>query len=395
MRRTKSFKKRVLLFWTGPKSILSVTERFEIHTSIIVNTGEVKIFAQTFGHGTLRKYVVFFGTLFNSIFIQRYDKTGALTQTSKVPLNYGPRDKFLARLEGNSDLDRPIAIQLPRMTFEMTGLYYDPARKLNALNRYTAPVPGTPDTVRWQYQPVPYNIDFTLSIMVKNIEDGTFIVEQILPFFNPVFTATLNVNTDLQQRHDIPITLDNIVQEDTYEGNFETRRAIIWTLNFTMKAWFFGPTKQDSGLIIREIDVNLRTPGFGLSIPQSNSTNTDSILNVDIRPGQTANGEPLTYYENTRLYTYTLTDATGSFEPTEKVYVDGDNFVYVASANTTEMSARRIIGTVSNGDTVVGVTTGHTATITSISVVPEDSVNNSSVAIDSDYGFIYDITENL
>ena len=260
------------------------------------------MFGTTFGHGTLRKYVIYFGTLFNNIWLKRFDNTGTLVQTMKVPLNYGPRDKFLARLDGNPELQRPIAIQLPRMTFEMTGLYYDPSRKLNAVNRTTSPA-GADGLTKWQYQPVPYNIDFTLSIMVKNIEDGTYIVEQILPYFNPVWTATLNLNPDLNQKHDVPITLDNIVCEDTYEGDFVNRRAVIWTLSFTMKGYFFGPTNTDTGNIIKEIDVNLKVPGKGIDVEFANSTNTDYTMNIDIRPGQYANGAAADYTEDTRLYT--------------------------------------------------------------------------------------------
>lgn len=348
-----------------------------------------------FGHGLLRKYVIYFGTLFNNIWLNRYDKDNDLLQQMKVPLNYGPREKFLARLDGNPDLNRPIAIQLPRMTFEMTGLYYDPTRKLNAVNKTTAPEPGNIGRTRWQHQPVPYNIDFTLSIMVKNIEDGTYIIEQILPYFNPVWTATLNINPDLNQKHDIPITLDNIVCEDTYEGDFVQRRAVIWTLSFTMKGYFFGPTNQANGTIIREIDANLRVPNPGISIDNANGTNTNYVLNVDIKPGQNANGEPVTYYDNTRLRTYTLSSATGVFNPTEKVYINGANFLYVTTSNSTVMTARHIVGSVTNGSVVTGDQTGYTATITSITVSPEDSVNNLTIAANSDFGFIYDITENL
>ena len=354
------------------------------------------MFNEIYGHGTLRKYVIFFGTLFNNIWVKRYDNAGALIQTMKVPLKYGPREKFLARLDGNPDLQRPIAIQLPRMTFEMTGLYYDPTRKLSALNRMVAPVPGQEGQTRWQYQPVPYNIDFTLSIMTKNVDDGTYIIEQILPYFNPVWTATLKLNTELDQKHDIPITLDNIVAEDSYSGDFIERRAVIWTLSFTLKGYFFGPTKQANGQIIREIDLNLRTPGEGITIDNANSTNTNYILNVDIRPGQTANGDPVTYYDNTRLRSYRLANTTGVFSPTEKVYnASGNSYLYVASSNSTVMTSRNITGNIVNNTIVTGADTGFTARIVGISVTPSNSANNLSIPIDSDYGFIYDITENL
>lgn len=353
------------------------------------------MFGSTFGHGTLRKYVIYFGTLFNNIWLKRYDSAGDLIQTMKVPLNYGPRDKFLARVDGNPELTRPIAIQLPRMTFEMTGLYYDPARKLNAVNKLGAPVPGGDGQTRWQFQPVPYNIDFTLSIMVKNVEDGTYIVEQILPYFNPVWAATLNLNPDLNQKHDVPITLDNITCEDTYEGDFINRRAIIWTLSFTMKGYFFGPTNQANGTIIKEIDINLRTPGEGVTIENANSTNSTYVLNVDIRPGQNANGDPVSYYDNTRLHTYGLANSTGSFSPTEKVYVDGDNFVYAASGNSSYLTARNITGALEVGDVVHGTATGYTATIANVSISPANTINTATIASNSDFGFIFDITENI
>jgi hypothetical protein len=353
------------------------------------------MFNTTFGHGTLRKYVIYFGTLFNNIWLKRYDNTGTLIQTMKVPLNYGPREKFLARLDGNPDLQRSIATQLPRMTFEMTGMYYDPSRKFNAINKTTAPVPGQPGRTRYQYQPVPYNIDFTLSIMVKNIEDGTYIIEQILPYFNPVWTATLNLNPDLNQKHDIPITLDNITCEDTYEGDFINRRAVIWTLSFTMKGYFFGPTNQANGTIIKEIDINLRTPGNSISIENANSTNTNYIMNIDIKPGQDANGNPLTYYNDTRLRTYNIANSTGIFTPTEKVYVNGNNYLYVASSNSSVITAYNVTGNVSNGSTITGINNRYTARITGVSVTPANAANNLTIASNTEFGFIYDITENF
>lgn len=362
---------------------------------ILSRRGKYNMFGPIFGHGTLRKYVIYFGTLFNNIRVRRFDSAGNAVQTFKVPLNYGPREKFLARLEGNPDFDRPIAVQLPRMTFEMTGIYYDPSRKLNALNKISAPTIGSGGQTAWQYQPVPYNINFTLSIMVKNVEDGTYIVEQILPYFNPVWTATLNINPDVNQKYDVPITLDNITSEDTYEGNFETRRAIIWTLTFTMKGYFFGPTRQATGEIIREIDLNFRTPGIGVEIPNANTTNSGGGLSYEIKPGQYANGEPVTYYNDTRLRSYTLSNASGIFIPTEKISVNANNYLYAASSNTSTLTARRIVGNIANGSILTGEITGHTATITNIEVIPEDSANNLTIAANSDYGFIYDITENL
>lgn len=254
------------------------------------------MFGTTFGHGTLRKYVIYFGTLFNNIYLKRYSAAGAVVQTMKVPLNYGPRDKYLARLDGNPDLDRPIAIQLPRMSFEMTNLYYDPARKLQTLNRITAPNPTDPNSNIYQYSPVPYNIEFTLSIMVKNAEDGTYIVEQILPFFTPEWTATLNLNPDLGLKYDVPVTLESINSDDQYEGDFTQRRALIWTLTFTMKGWLFGPTKTSGGKIIKEIDLSLTIPPYGQTLETVNTLNSDPAVEIQVTPGQYANGDPVPWY---------------------------------------------------------------------------------------------------
>ena len=253
------------------------------------------MFGQTFGHGTIRKYVIFFGTLFNNIYLNRYNSDGTLIQNMKVPLNYGPRDKFLARVEGNPDLNRPVAIQLPRMSFEMTNLYYDSSRKMQTLNKISVADPNDPDTKIYQYAPVPYNIEFQLSIMVKNAEDGTFIIEQILPYFTPEWTATLNINPDLGLKYDIPVTLDNITSEDTYEGDFVQRRALIWTLNFSMKGWLFGPTKS-GGKVIKDMDINFTVPALGVTIDNTNTVNSTPVVNMNITPGQYANGVAVDWY---------------------------------------------------------------------------------------------------
>ncbi len=241
------------------------------------------MFGQTYGHGVIRKMVVYFGTLFNNIYVNRYDEDGNIAQTMKVPLNYGPRDKFLARLEGNPDFDRQVAIQLPRMAFEMGAIYYDPSRKLPNTSKIRG-CPTETNRAPYTYAPVPYNIEFSLYIMVKNIEDGTFIVEQILPYFAPDWTATLILNNDLNLKYDVPVALEGVSSEDTYAGDFVTRRAIIWTLKFTMKTWFFGPTRGD-GKPIYNIDVDIIDEGNGAE-------------KFNVTPGLNANSEPVHWYGN-------------------------------------------------------------------------------------------------
>lgn len=252
------------------------------------------MFDTTFNHGTIRKYVIYFGTIFNNIYLNRYNSDGSLLQNMRVPLSYGPREKVLSRLEGNPDLNREIAIQLPRMSFELTNMYYDASRALGSISRITAPVTSNSNVKAFQYSPVPYNFDFQLSIMVKNAEDGTFIFEQILPYFTPEWTATLNLNPDLNLKYDVPVILDSITSEDTYAGDYTQRRALIWTLNFTMKGVFFGPTK--TGKIIKEVDLNIIQPPQSVSLADAGPNNTDPSTSMVITPGQYANGSSADWY---------------------------------------------------------------------------------------------------
>lgn len=247
------------------------------------------MFGQTFSHDTIRKYVVYFGSLFDDIYLTRDNRDGNQLQKMKVPLNYAPKEKMLSRLEGNPDLERPIAIQLPRMSFEITNYVYDPTRKLSSSSKISSPS-SDPNKFNYQYNPVPYNIDFSLYIMVKNAEDGTRIVEQILPFFTPELTSTLNLNPDVGGSIDIPLVLNNISQLDTYEGQYEIRRAIIWTLNFTMKGYLFGPTRTSN--IIKQVEVNTRSIPTGMDIDNANPLNSRAQIQLVITPGLTSNGQP-------------------------------------------------------------------------------------------------------
>ena len=247
------------------------------------------MFGQTWQHSTLRKYVILFGTLFNNLHVNREDTTGETIQTLKIPLSYGPKEKFLARLDGNPDLDREIAIVLPRMAFEMVDLNYANDRKMNTINKIVA-TGENDNSVKYMYAPVPYDIQFNLYVMTKNAEDGARIIEQILPYFTPSWTSTVNILPEMNHKIDVPLTLNSVVSEDTYEGDFISRRAIIWTLSFTMKAQLFGPVR-DAGLI-KEVDVNISIPPANVSASNANFINTPTTLNIDIRPGLTANGQP-------------------------------------------------------------------------------------------------------
>ena len=249
------------------------------------------MFGRTWNHDSLRKYIIVFGTVFNDIYINRLSATGEVLQTLKVPWTYGPKDKILSRLEQSPRLDNQVGIILPRISFEMTTMEYDPTRKLNTLNKLTkqSATAGTDDEVKYQYQPVPYDMQFEMNILVKNAEDGTRIVEQIVPYFTPAFTVSVNVVPEVDGPRDIPIVLNSISSQDQYEGNFEQRRALIWTLNFTLKGWLYGPSKKSK--LIKHAETVFRFPE---DVTTGNTDSTANTIVVTSRPGLTANGQPTT-----------------------------------------------------------------------------------------------------
>jgi hypothetical protein len=231
--------------------------------------------------------------------------------------------------------------------------------------------------------------------MVKNVLDGTYIIEQILPYFSPAWQATLTVNDDLGTKHDIPIILNDITQEDTYEGYFEQRRAIIWTLTFTMKAWFFGPTLTANTGIIKNIQMNFRNVATNLDVfEDANTTNSPTSLQVQISPGVDLNSFPVNM-TNGYVYTYTLGSSNGLFIPTEKIInsANSNNYAYVKQANSTSIVSINNSNTLEANSQILGTISGTAATITEVNISPE-VLPWQDVLLDSNYGFIYDIYEN-
>ena len=206
-----------------------------------------------FYHEILRKTVIGFGTLFNNINIRHTDASGTNVSTMKVPLAYGPMQKFLARIQQQPDLNREIAITLPRLSFEMQGLQYDPTRKTGIAQTFLTQN-GT--NAKKVYMPVPYNIAFELSIMAKLSDDALQILEQIVPYFQPSFNITVNLISSIGEKKDIPIVLESINYSDQYEGGFESRRTIIYTLAFTAKTYLFGPVADSPEGLIKKVDVD-------------------------------------------------------------------------------------------------------------------------------------------
>ena len=206
-----------------------------------------------FYHEIIRKTVISFGTLFNEVHVRHQDATGKDISDIKVPISYGPKQKFLARIQQQPDLNKAVQISLPRMSFEVNNIQYDPSRKAGITQTFKASDGGKLKKV---FMPVPYNLGFELNILTKLQDDSMQILEQILPFFQPGFTLTIDLAKSIGEKRDVPMVLDSITFTDDYEGNFETRRALIYTLNFTAKTYMFGPIADSTEGLIRKVQVD-------------------------------------------------------------------------------------------------------------------------------------------
>jgi len=209
-----------------------------------------------FYHEILRRTVISFGTLFNSISIQHKDSNGNVSSMINVPLAYGPTQKFLARLEQSPDLNKPIQVTLPRMSFEFVGLNYDASRKVTTTQTFITSNVDNKTEVKKVYMPVPYNMQFELGIYTKLNDDMLQIIEQILPYFQPSYNLTVDLVDEIGEKRDIPIIIENISMSDDYEGDFTTRRALIYTIRFTAKTYLFGPVSSSATKdIIKKVSI--------------------------------------------------------------------------------------------------------------------------------------------
>ncbi len=206
-----------------------------------------------FYHEIIRKTVISFGTVFNDIHVRHQDNTGKDLNDIKVPVSYGPRQKFLARIQQQAELNKATQITLPRISFEMNSVTYDPTRKSGITQTFKA-MDG--DKFKKVFMPVPYNIGFQLNILTKLQDDSLQILEQILPFFQPAFTLTVDLVDQIGEKRDVPLVLNNISFTDDYEGDFDTRRALIYTLDFTAKTYMFGPIADSTDGLIRKVQVD-------------------------------------------------------------------------------------------------------------------------------------------
>jgi len=259
------------------------------------------MFGQHFYHEKIRKCVATFGTMFNNLYVVRKDASGSVINQMKVPLAYAPKQKFLDRINQSPDLDdeRFVAIKLPRMSFEISSMYYDPARQLPKLNNFTKLVTSDNTKRTKFFTSVPYIINFQLNILAKTNEDAVQIVEQILPFFNPAYTVTMKQFSDYPDiTEDIPISLIGISYSDDFDGALESRRTIIYSLDFEMKTSFYGPISDSS--IIRKSIVDFRDPSISYSLSDSDD-NFIQRMTVNLNPLD-ANPEDSYGYTTSFLY---------------------------------------------------------------------------------------------
>lgn len=217
------------------------------------------MFEIPFAHRITRKIIIGFGQLFSKIKIQRFDNTGAVSQVIQIPIAYGPKEKFIQRVDGDPDLNQNVYITLPRLSFEILSYTYDAERKVNRNNKIVANC--SIDGIKAVYAPVPYNLDVSLYLMSKGAEDGLAVVEQILPLFSPEYTMKVNMIEEMGLKLDVPVVFNSATVQDDYEGSFDQRRLVTHTFNFTIKLNYFGPTLDNTNKVITRTDTDLPNMG--------------------------------------------------------------------------------------------------------------------------------------
>lgn len=306
----------------------------------------------------IRKMVVGFGNLFKDITLVRYNPDLSEAERFLVPIVYATKELYVRRLEDDPDLSKKIQVALPRMSFEMAGLSYDASRKQNTNFKQFA---KTTTGVVSQYNPVPYNFDFNLYIYVRNIEDGTQIIEHIIPYFTPDYTIKLNLIPEMGITKEIPIILNSSTADIVYEGDKESEtRMIIWTLNFTVKGFIFGKITE-TGLIKTSITNVLST-----------ITPEDTVVFNMATPGIGKYQTGETVYQG---YSAGTATATG------KVVVWNNNTLHLTNINGNFVSSSPIWGYISNANynfTGYNVVSQTPVNLAEIIVVPNPTTANSN-----------------
>ena len=283
-----------------------------------------------------RSVIIGFGSLFNGIQIQHKDENDSTFSVIKVPLAYGPTQKFLARLKQNPDLNAPVQITLPRMSFEFTNLAYDSSRKSTQTQTVVYTSSDGTETKKG-YLPVPYNMTITLSIYTKLNDDMLQIIEQIVPYFQPGYTLPIKFLGNLNEVINVPVQLDNIDMSDDYEGNFDTRRALIYTLTFTAKTYVFGPLKDVSSDIIKKVSI-----GYVAGSTSGNSYERDVTYQVTPRAVKDYDGVVATLLSENVDMVETIIDVDDGTKIPEKSYIYiGQEEMYVENVTGNKLVVKR------------------------------------------------------
>ena len=316
----------------------------------------------------IRKCVIGFGTLFNNIECRKENKDGSVYSRMKVPLAYGPRQKFLARLEQQADLNQKVAITVPRLSFEMTGISYDSSRKLAPITMNTKS--GDKDTIRKQFTPVPYNIDFELNVISKTNDESLEILEQIVPVFQPSYQMTIKLIEEMKDYRDIPIILNSISYSDDYEGSFDDRKITLVTMQFTCKTYIFGPVGTQGPIKKAKADIYTNMPSAATT-RQVEYQVTPRALTDKNKDGTTELAGAIT----ARNLTVEVVDYSNI--PTQSYIEVGNEVMYVKSKTSpNKLSVRRA----QNGTTAASASSG-----TPVDLI--DAADDALLTSGDDFGF--------
>jgi len=284
-----------------------------------------------------RRTIISFGSLFNDIEIKQEDSSGNVNNQFRVPLAYGPTQKFLARITQQPELNKSVSLSLPRMSFEFIGLTYDPSRKVTQTQKFKKALTSDKTSIQTAYMPVPYNMEFELAIMTKLNDDMLQIIEQILPYFQPAYTMSVNLVESIGEKRDIPVTLESISMNDDYEGDFSTRRALVYTLRFSAKTYLFGPVSSANSDIVKKVSIGYVAGSTGAGIPQR-----DLTYAVEPRAIKNYTGTVLTTLEQDIEVGDVLFKVADPSTITENTYIelDGEE-LYVLDVLTDSIKVKR------------------------------------------------------
>ena len=330
------------------------------------------MFGSHFYHATIRKSVAVFGTLFNNISVVRKDGSGGILNQIKVPLAYGPKQKFISRIDQDTMSDATMALKLPRMSFEITSLDLDPNKKENKRNKIQTAHATDAGKRQFIEAQVPYNIGMSLSIMAKNQDDGLQILEQIVPYFQPDYTVTIRpVDGWSNYKQDVPIILNSVSIDDQYDGDYLTRRVLIYQVDFTMKMTFYSGVGTQS--VIKEVDIDFldkdNTSEFYEGIDLTLNPTTAKKDDTEITSGTPGSGQykvttTIDHLNVPSSMTLTLSSVSGTFQVNEIITAGtSGTTAKVASIDGTTMVVSDPTGYFYQAEGITGGTSSATATV--------------------------------